>query len=52
MLLIDEHIIANNNIITSKEDIEDIAVIKDKPRREIHDFYNTFCSNGIRVMFQ
>ncbi|WP_282050638.1 hypothetical protein [Maribacter aquivivus] len=46
MLLIDEHIIANRNIITSKEDIEEIAVIKDKPRRETHDFYN-LSENGI-----
>jgi hypothetical protein len=46
MLLIDEHIIANKNIITSKEDIEEIAVIKDKPRRETHDFYN-LSENGI-----
>jgi hypothetical protein len=46
MLLIDEHIIANRNIITSKENIEEIAVIKDKPRRETHDFYN-LSENGI-----
>ncbi|SHJ39600.1 hypothetical protein SAMN04488007_0198 [Maribacter aquivivus] len=46
MLLIDEHIIANRNIITSKEDIEEIAVIKDKPNRETHDFYN-LSENGI-----
>ena len=46
MLLIDEHIIANRNIITSKEDIEELAVIKDKPRRETHDFYN-LSENGI-----
>ncbi|WP_299800672.1 hypothetical protein [uncultured Maribacter sp.] len=45
MLLIDEHIIANKNIITSKEDIEEIAVIKDKPSRELH-FYN-LTANGI-----
>ncbi|TDS12053.1 hypothetical protein DFQ03_3442 [Maribacter caenipelagi] len=46
MLLIDEYIIANKNIITSKENIEEIAVIKDKPRRETHDFYN-LSENGI-----
>ncbi|WP_405400894.1 hypothetical protein [Maribacter sp. Asnod2-G09] len=45
MLLIDEHIIANKNIITSKEDIEEIGVIKDKPSRETH-FYN-LTANGI-----
>jgi len=45
MLLIDEHIIANINIITSKEDIEEIGVIKDKPSRETH-FYN-LTANGI-----
>jgi len=45
MLLIDEHIIANKNIITSKEDIEEIAVIKDKPSHELH-FYN-LTANGI-----
>ncbi|SEB50139.1 hypothetical protein SAMN05192540_0597 [Maribacter dokdonensis] len=45
ILLVDEHIIANKNIITSKEDIEDIAVIKDKPSRKAH-FYN-LTANGI-----
>ncbi|WP_116771066.1 hypothetical protein [Maribacter litoralis] len=45
MLLVDEHIIANKNIITSKEDIEEIGVIKDKPSRETH-FYN-LTANGI-----
>jgi len=45
MLLIDEHIITNKNIITSKEDIEEIGVIKDKPSRETH-FYN-LTANGI-----
>ena len=45
LLLIDEHIIANKNIITSKEDIEDIAVIKEKPSRKAH-FYN-LTANGI-----
>lgn len=45
MLLVDEHIIANINIITSKEDIEEIGVIKDKPSRETH-FYN-LTANGI-----
>lgn len=45
ILLVDEHIIANKNIITSKEDIEDIAVIKDKPSRKGH-FYN-LTANGI-----
>lgn len=45
IFLIDEHIIANKNIITSKEDIEDIAVIKDKPSRKAH-FYN-LTANGI-----
>ena len=46
MLLVDDTIIANNHIIASKEDIEEIAVIKDKPRRETHDFYN-LSENGI-----
>ncbi|HAI39939.1 MAG TPA: hypothetical protein DCM40_18515, partial [Maribacter sp.] len=45
ILLVDEHIIAHKNIITSKEDIEDIAVIKDKPSRKAH-FYN-LTANGI-----
>lgn len=45
LLLIDEHIIANKNIITSKEDIEDKAVIKEKPSRKAH-FYN-LTANGI-----
>ncbi|MDP2526347.1 hypothetical protein [Maribacter dokdonensis] len=45
LLLVDEHIIANKNIITSKEDIEDIAVIKEKPSRKAH-FYN-LTANGI-----
>ncbi|VXB25337.1 conserved hypothetical protein [Maribacter litoralis] len=45
MLLIDEHIIANKNIITSKEDIEEIGVIKDKPSHETY-FYN-LTANGI-----
>lgn len=45
ILLVDEHIIANKNIITSKEDIEEIGVIKDKPSRETH-FYN-LTANGI-----
>ena len=45
LLLIDEHIIANKNIITSKEEIEDIAVIKEKPSRKAH-FYN-LTANGI-----
>ncbi|MEO9478549.1 MAG: hypothetical protein ABJO28_03960 [Maribacter dokdonensis] len=45
ILLVDEHIIANKNIITSKEDIEEIAVIKDKPSRKAH-FYN-LTANGI-----
>ncbi|MEP3372055.1 MAG: hypothetical protein ABJO28_08175 [Maribacter dokdonensis] len=45
ILLVDEHIIDNKNIITSKEDIEDIAVIKDKPSRKAH-FYN-LTANGI-----
>ncbi|SDR77182.1 hypothetical protein SAMN05192545_0094 [Maribacter dokdonensis] len=39
ILLVDEHIIAHTNVITSKEDIEDIAVIKEKPSRKAH-FYN------------
>lgn len=43
--MVDEHIIANINIITSKEDIEEIGVIKDKPSRETH-FYN-LTANGI-----
>lgn len=45
MLLVAKHIIANINIITSKEDIEEIRVIKDKPSRETH-FYN-LTANGI-----
>ncbi|MEP2059289.1 MAG: hypothetical protein ABJJ05_15870 [Maribacter litoralis] len=45
MLLVDEHIIVNINIITSKEDIEEIGVIKDKPSRETN-FYN-LTANGI-----
>ena len=45
ILLVDEHIIANKNIITSKEDIEDIVVIKEKPSRKAH-FYN-LTANGI-----
>tara|TARA_R110002050_G_scaffold47761_1_gene111321 strand:+ start:3326 stop:3829 length:504 start_codon:yes stop_codon:yes gene_type:complete len=45
ILLVDEHIIANKNIITSKEDIEEIGVIKDKPSRKAH-FYN-LTANGI-----
>lgn len=45
ILLIDEHIIAHTNVITSKEDIEDIAVIKEKPSRKAH-FYN-LTANGI-----
>ena len=45
IFLVDEHIIANKNIITSKEDIEDIAVIKEKPSRKAH-FYN-LTANGI-----
>ena len=45
ILLVDEHIIANKNIITSKEDIEEIGIIKDKPSRKAH-FYN-LTANGI-----
>lgn len=45
ILLVDEHIIANKNIITSKEDIEEIAAIKEKPSRKAH-FYN-LTANGI-----
>ncbi|APA63787.1 hypothetical protein [Maribacter sp. 1_2014MBL_MicDiv] len=45
ILLVDEHIIAHTNVITSKEDIEDIAVIKEKPSRKAH-FYN-LTANGI-----
>ncbi|WP_441824457.1 hypothetical protein [Maribacter spongiicola] len=49
MLLVDDTIISNNHIIASKEDIEEIAVIKDKPRRETHDFYN-LSENGIALV--
>lgn len=45
ILLVDEHIIAHTNVITSKEDIEDIAVIKEKPSHKAH-FYN-LTANGI-----
>ncbi|MDF4220764.1 hypothetical protein PXC01_04130 [Maribacter sp. M208] len=45
ILLVDEHIIANKNIITSKEDIEEIGVIKDKPSRKAH--FHNLTANGI-----
>lgn len=46
MLLVDDTIIANKNIITSKEDVTEVRVLKDKPTRETHDFYN-LSENGI-----
>ncbi|SIQ89708.1 hypothetical protein [Maribacter ulvicola] len=44
--MVDPNIIVNINVFTSKEDIEEIAVIKDKPIRASHDFYN-LTANGI-----
>tara|TARA_R110000744_G_scaffold253944_2_gene369633 strand:- start:54 stop:449 length:396 start_codon:yes stop_codon:yes gene_type:complete len=49
MLLVDDTIIANNHIIASKEDITEVRVIKDKPTRATHDFYN-LSENGIVLM--
>lgn len=46
MLLVDDIIIANNHIIASKEDVTEIRVLKDKPTRATHDFYN-LSENGI-----
>ena len=46
MLLVDDTIIANNHIIASKEDVTEVRVLKDKPTRATHDFYN-LSENGI-----
>ncbi len=46
MLLVNDTIIANNHIIASKEDITEVRVLKDKPTRATHDFYN-LSENGI-----
>jgi hypothetical protein len=46
ILLVDDTIIANNHIIASKEDITEVRVLKDKPTRATHDFYN-LSENGI-----
>tara|TARA_R110000764_G_scaffold171252_1_gene258064 strand:+ start:3961 stop:4461 length:501 start_codon:yes stop_codon:yes gene_type:complete len=49
ILLVDDTIIANKNIITSKEDITEIRVLKDKLTRSTHDFYN-LSENGIALV--
>ncbi|KKO04740.1 hypothetical protein LCGC14_0080510 [marine sediment metagenome] len=46
MLLVDDTIITNNHIIALKEDITEVRVIKGKPTRATHDFYN-LSENGI-----
>jgi hypothetical protein len=46
ILLVDDTIIANNHIIASKEDIVELRVLKGKPTRATHDFYN-LSENGI-----
>lgn len=49
MLLIDDTIIANNHIIASKEDLTEVRVLKGKPKRATHDFYN-LSENGIALV--
>lgn len=49
MLLVDDTIIANNHIITSKENITEVRVLKGKPTRATHDFYN-LSENGIALV--
>lgn len=49
MLLVDNTIIANNHIIASKEDITEVRVLKNKPTRATHDFYN-LSENGIALV--
>jgi len=49
MLLIDEHIIANKNIINSKEDITDVRVLIEKPSREKQEHYN-LTAGGILLL--
>ncbi|WP_424002671.1 hypothetical protein [Maribacter sp. IgM3_T14_3] len=49
MLLVDDTIIANNHIIASKEDITEVRVLKGKPTRATHDFYN-LSENGIALV--
>ena len=49
MLLVDDTIIANNHSIASKEDITEVRVLKDKPTRATHDFYN-LSENGIALV--